>query len=90
MASLALFCDQSTGISQAANKSFGIDTADTNKFRVNSIFNVTGTVKAYAMVSGTVLLQQQTGVPAKVNLILRPHDQSDFKITHKIYYLPRA
>ena len=83
MASLALFCDQSTGISQATNKSFGIDTADTNKFRVNSIFDITGTVNAYAMVSGTVLLQQQTGVPAKVNLILRPHDQSDLKLPIK-------
>lgn len=83
MASLSLFCDQSTGISQATNKSFGIDTADTNKFRVNSIFNVTGTVNAYAMVSGTVLLQQQTGVPAKVNLILRPHNQSDLKLPIK-------
>lgn len=83
MASLALFCDQSTGISQATNKSFGIDTADTNKFRVNSTFNVTGTANAYAMVSGTVLLQQQTGVPAKVNLILRPHNQSDLKLPIK-------
>ena len=83
MASLALFCDQSTGISQAANKAFGIDTSDPNKFRVDSIFNVTGTVKAYAMVSGTVLLQQQTGLPAKVNLILRPHNQSDLKLPIK-------
>lgn len=83
MASLALFCDQSTGISQAANKGFGIDTSDINKFRVNSIFNIAGSVKAYAMVSGTVLLQQQSGIPAKVNLILKPHDQSNFKLPIK-------
>lgn len=83
MASLALFSDQSTGISQAPNKAFGIDTSDINTFRVNSIFNVTGTVKAYAMVSGTVLLQQQTGNTAKVNLILKPHEQSNFKLPIK-------
>lgn len=82
MASLALFCEKSTGISQTAGQAFGIDT-DINLFRVNSVFTVTGTVKAYAMVQGTILLQQQTGVPDKVNLILRPHDQSNFKLPIK-------
>lgn len=82
MASLALFCEKSTGISQAAGQAFGIDT-DVNLFRLNSVFTAGGVVKAYAMVKGTILLQQQTGLPDKVNLILRPHDQSNFKLPVK-------
>lgn len=82
MASLALFCEKSTGISQTAGKAFGVDT-NVDIFRLNSVFTVTGIVKAYAMVQGTILLQQQTGVPDKVNLILRPHDQSNFKLPIK-------
>lgn len=80
MASLALFFHQSAGITQSTNKSYGIDTANVNKFRVSSIFNITGSVQAYAMVSGTILLQQQDGVPSKVNLILRPHNQDNLKL----------
>ena len=83
MASLALFFHQSSGITQSTNKSYGVDTSNANKFRVSSIFNVTGSVQAYAMVSGTILLQQQTGVPAKVNLILKPHNQDNLKIPVK-------
>src|SRR5690554_6919375 len=83
MASLALFYHPSAGITQSTNKSYGIDTADVNKFRINSIFNITGSVQAYAMVSGTILLQQQTGVPTKVNLILKPHKQDNLKLPVK-------
>lgn len=80
-ASLALFRSQPPS-NQAAEKHFGFNTA--TSFRITSSFGSTiaAPAKAFAMVKGTILLQQQTATD-KVNLILRPHDQSNFKLPVK-------
>lgn len=81
MASLALFRSQPSA-NQTANKQFGFNTA--TSFRITSSFGSTiaAPAKAFAMVKGTILLQQQIATD-KVNLILRPHDQSNLKLPVK-------
>lgn len=80
MPSLALFSPVST-TPQTAVLAFGVESP--NKFRVTSLFAVTANTKAYAMIKGTVLLQQQASNVNKVNLILKPQDQKEFKLPVK-------
>lgn len=79
MSSLSLFSSVSLTL-QAVDKAYGVKSNDL--FRITSSFDITSEIPAYAMISGTVLLQQQTDVN-KVNLILRPHSQKDFKLPVK-------
>ncbi len=80
MPSLAFF--SSTSITpQTAALAYGVESAD--KFRVSSLFTVSTDTKAYAMMKGTILLQQQQGNNDKVNLVLRPHNQKEFKLPIK-------
>ncbi|ASK29957.1 hypothetical protein CEY12_07480 [Chryseobacterium sp. T16E-39] len=67
---------------QAAAQGYGI-TADINKFNVSSSFTFTGGEDVYAVVDGTILLQQQQSSPDKVNLILRPYNQKNIKLPIK-------
>jgi len=62
-------------------KSFGKNTANT--FRITSSFDILTATPTYAMMSGTVLLQQQTADMSKVNLILKPEDTKDIKLAVK-------
>lgn len=66
---------------QTGALAYGVKSSDL--FRVTSSFNVTSETPAYAMIKGTVLLQQQASDANKVNLILRPHDQKEFKLPIK-------
>lgn len=92
MAKLSLFYHITDGsIVQDVNESFGLNTVadpgfsliNYSVFRLNSIFTVTNTVKAIAMVSGRILLQKQTGNDSKVNLILKPDSPNEFKFPVK-------
>ena len=58
--------------SQSAALAYGVKSIDT--FRVTSSFDIPAqtNITAYAMLSGTVLLQQQANDPKKVNLIIKP------------------
>src|SRR5699024_3918394 len=80
MAALAFFTETSIS-AQAANQAYGVESAD--KFRVSSMFTISTATKAYAMMKGTILLQQQASDANKVNLILRPHDQKELKLPVK-------
>lgn len=80
MAALAFFTETSIS-AQAAIQAYGVESAD--KFRVSSMFTISATTKAYAMMKGTILLQQQTSDADKVNLILKPHDQKELKLPVK-------
>jgi hypothetical protein len=66
---------------QLAGIAYGANT--TNKFRVTSSFQMAGTETAYAMLSGTILLQQQQADASKVNLILKPNNLSAIKMPVK-------
>lgn len=78
MSYLAFFTE--TSIPQQS-KVYGVLSAD--KFRVSSLFTISTSIKAYAMVRGTILLQQQATDADKVNLILRPHNQKELKLPVK-------
>ena len=80
MSSLSLFTSTSLP-AQATDKAYGVKSADL--FRVSSSFDVSSEIPAYAMVGGTILLQQQDADLNKVNLILRPHDQKELKLPIK-------
>lgn len=60
-------------ITQSATQAFGPVSAD--EFRLTSKFSVAANTKAFAICSGIVLVQPQTGSTTKVNLILRPYKQ---------------
>lgn len=77
MSSLSLFTSTSLP-AQATDKAYGVKSADL--FRVSSSFDISSEIPAYAMVGGTILLQQQDVDPNKVNLILRPHNQKELKL----------
>ena len=66
---------------QTESLAYGAKTA--TEFRVTSSFQMTGNETAYAMLSGTILLQQQTDNPDKVNLILKPIPSSNIKMPVK-------
>ncbi|MDC8104680.1 hypothetical protein MTQ00_09025 [Chryseobacterium sp. B21-037] len=78
MPSLAYFT--SPAPVQTPGQSYGASGPD--KFKVSSPFTATGDQNVYAVLKGTILLQQQTDIN-KVNLILRPHDQKDTKLPVK-------
>lgn len=80
MSSLASFSRTDLPL-QTGALAYGVKSSDL--FRVTSSFNVTSETPAYAMIKGTVLLQQQVSNANKVNLILRPHDQKEFKLPIK-------
>ena len=80
MSSLALFTETSI-TAQSASQGYGVESAD--KFRVSSLFTISANTKAYAMVRGTILLQQQAADVNKVNLVLRPHNKKEFKLPVK-------
>ncbi len=80
MSALAFFT--STAIApQSASQGYGVESTD--KFRVSSSFTISSNTKAYAVVQGTILLQQQATDADKVNLILRPHNQKELKLPVK-------
>lgn len=84
MPSLFNFADTSSGLKpQDANLAFGINPTNSAKFRVTSSFKATSDRPVYAVLSGTVLLIQQTTDNTKVNLILKPHDLKDIKLPLK-------
>jgi hypothetical protein len=67
---------------QSSLKAFGKKSVD--QFRLTSSFDITAKLPAYAMMSGTILLQQQ--LPPndnKVNLFIKPANLTDFKIPVK-------
>lgn len=80
MPSLSFFTSSSLP-TQSTDKAYGVKTADL--FRVSSSFDVVSEIPAFAMIDGTILLQQQHADLNKVNLILRPHDQKDLKLPIK-------
>jgi pyrrolidone-carboxylate peptidase len=80
MSSLASFSRTDLPL-QTGALAYGVKSSDL--FRVTSSFNVTSETPAYAMIKGTVLIQQQVSNANKVNLILRPHDQKEFKLPIK-------
>lgn len=77
---LSLFTSTSLP-TQSNDKAYGVKNADL--FRVSSSFEIASETAAYAMIEGTLLLQQQATDPNKVNLILRPHNQKDLKLPVK-------
>lgn len=81
MPQLFKFTSTITPQTSTSLKSFGEKTATT--FRLTSSFDITAKFPAYAMLSGTVLLQQQAADPTKVNLFLKPDDQKDIKLPVK-------
>lgn len=77
---LSLFTSTSLP-AQSTDKAYGVKNSDL--FRVSSSFEIASETTAYAMIEGTLLLQQQATDPNKVNLILRPHNQKDLKLPVK-------
>lgn len=61
----------------------GFGAISQNKFRVTSCFQINKNATAYAILSGRVLLQQQTIDKNKVNLILKPNDLREIKLPIK-------
>jgi pyrrolidone-carboxylate peptidase len=80
MPDLFRFADQSLP-DQPNNKSFGVESI--TSFRITSVFTMPANVKAFSMTEGIVLLQQQTGAPDKVNLILKPSALNSLKLRVK-------
>jgi hypothetical protein len=70
---------------QGQNKvqSFGVKSQ--TEFQVTSCFTMSNSNKAYAVSRGTILLQQQTDHPEKVNLILKPIDKQGLKMPVKYF-----
>lgn len=67
---------------QLQAKSFGKKTVD--QFRLTSSFDISAKLPAYAMLSGTILLQQQLAPnDHKVNLFLKPSNLKDLKLPVK-------
>ena len=82
MSHLFHFAQQGLLPNQTPNLAFGDN--DVNRFRVTSSFPITNNnVAAYAMMPGTILLQQQAGNPDRVNLILEPIPSSNIKMPVK-------
>jgi hypothetical protein len=67
------FFAESGVITQSASQGFGPVSAD--EFRLTSLFSVAAPTKAFAICSGLVLIQPQTGSADRINLILRPFTQ---------------
>jgi len=80
MPSLAFFTQTSIP-AQTENQAYGIKSV--NEFLVSGMFAISAATKAYAVIKGTILLQQQTSDINKVNLILRPDNQKDLKLPIK-------
>ncbi len=84
MNNLFHFADFSLPTQTNADIPFGPNPNNlSNKFRITSTFTITSIVKAFSVFEGTVLLQQQTGNPALVNLILKPTDLKLIKLPVK-------
>ncbi len=81
MPNIAAFASSNLPQQSPQDLKFGVKTTDL--FRVTSSFNTTSEVTAYAMTAGTILLQQHQTDTQKVNLILKPSDQKDFKLPIK-------
>jgi pyrrolidone-carboxylate peptidase len=68
--------------------SFGAKSAD--EFRLTSSFTIAKDVKAFAVVAGTVLLQQVDANSSLVNLILKPMGQSKINFPAVKYFIYRG
>ena len=79
--SLFYFTNINQNAALTSPKSFAENTTD--KFRVTSSFTIASPIPAYAMLSGTILLQQQANNPGKVNLIIKPNDLKNIKLPIK-------
>ena len=66
----------------SSNQTEPFGVIDVNNFRLTSSFTMPATAKAYAVLEGTVLLQQQSDVN-KVNLILKPKSIENIKFPVK-------
>lgn len=88
MPSFHVFAEMDLLGSQADADSFGAKSAD--EFRLTSSFLITQDVKAFAVVQGTVLLQQVTGDSSLVNLIIKPLAQSKINFPSVKYFIYRG
>ncbi|SDE67296.1 hypothetical protein SAMN05216464_108165 [Mucilaginibacter pineti] len=69
------FFIDSQSFTQSATQAFGPVPENENGFRITSKFTITGAAMAYAICSGVVCIQPQSGSTDKVNLVLRPFKQ---------------
>lgn len=84
-----VFANMSLLTPQALGFEFGPDTASpADTFRVTSSFTNTAAVPAYAVMRGFVFVQQQDG--NRVNLILKPLEQSGMGFTPVKYFIYRG
>lgn len=81
MSNLFHYLQADPALPTTGRQSFGMISSD--EFRITTSFALTAETKAYAMMSGTLLFQQQTTDPDKVNIILRPSNPSVFKLPIK-------
>lgn len=79
------FFTDPAAITQTADQAFGPVSEDI--FRLTTKFSVNADTAAYAICTGVVLVQPQTGNSGKVNLILRPFKQpiTGFNIKYFVY-----
>ena len=79
MSDIFFFTEVDSLSSQDAPKAFGpmSSSSGSDKFRVTSLHSSSGTSSAYAVCNGMVCVQQDTSNSLLVNLILKPHDQSN-------------
>jgi hypothetical protein len=80
---LHFFINPNTLPDQGSNDSYGV--IDDTRFRVSSVFNLSGQSMAYAVTSGVVFVQLQQD-PGKVNLVLKPHGQINGHGIPKVEY----
>lgn len=87
------WADMSLVSPQTAANAYGPDSIlPTQKFRVTSVFSPSGlaTVPAYAAFTGTIFLQRDAVDNTKVNLLLKPLQQSRIGFTPVKYFVYRG
>ena len=84
MADFFFFTEPSKLNNQTTGQAFG--AIDENQFRVGNVFSASADAKAFAVITGNVLVQQVDGSASLVNIILKPEDQPNLNLP-KIDYI---
>jgi len=80
------FIDQDQLTAQTEVNAYGpVSTDLTNRYNITSRFNLTNEAKAFACVSGQLIVQQSTVDPTLVNLILKPCFELDIPLNVGYY-----
>jgi hypothetical protein len=80
------FTEPSKLNTQSSNQAFGV--IDDDNYRLGNLFSASSDLKAFAITSGRVLVQEVNGSSTLVNLVLKPDKQPDLdlpKIDYIIY-----